>query len=331
SEWLTCGAGSRVSACGKYADLCRQRTARAAARTTTTIASTTVNAGQPKAVMAFFDPLGDFDFSTIFSETDPQSSGSTLLNYNTSHNPENEVKRTKLKAPAVASASEAAGQFPPAVTTVVRTEENTPGESPRGQDGVSESAHESNAISHASDGAAASDINLPGVGTNSGHSPAAAVSPAPVPAERTEAASAGDNQAGSSGRSTTNADSKANQTTPAASTTENNNSVNRDSNSVNTLNNKESNATTTTTTTTLPPATAVSEGNVDASAATTTNINSEAPTTTPSPSPVPNAEINITSAMQKNRPIVDSSVSPVWMHTAAPLLIVAVLVSATVY
>ncbi|ORC84002.1 uncharacterized protein TM35_000511030, partial [Trypanosoma theileri] len=43
-----------VSACGKYADLCRQRTART---TTTTIVTPTVNAGQPKAVMAI---LGDF-------------------------------------------------------------------------------------------------------------------------------------------------------------------------------------------------------------------------------------------------------------------------------
>ncbi|ORC83597.1 uncharacterized protein TM35_000641290, partial [Trypanosoma theileri] len=52
SEWLTCGAGSRVSACGKYADLCRQHTAR---RATTTTIATTVAAGQPKAVMAVFN------------------------------------------------------------------------------------------------------------------------------------------------------------------------------------------------------------------------------------------------------------------------------------
>ncbi|ORC84374.1 uncharacterized protein TM35_000451120 [Trypanosoma theileri] len=57
----------------------------------------------------------------------------------------------------------------------------------------------------------------------------------------------------------------------------------------------------------------------------------DAPTTTPSPAP--NAEIssNIVSTVQKNKPIVDSSVSPVWMRTAAPLLIVVVLFSATVY
>ncbi|ORC84382.1 uncharacterized protein TM35_000451200 [Trypanosoma theileri] len=59
----------------------------------------------------------------------------------------------------------------------------------------------------------------------------------------------------------------------------------------------------------------------------------EAPTTTPSPVPVPNAGINtIASAVQNNKANVDSSsISPVWMRTAAPLLIVAVLVSATVY
>ncbi|ORC80726.1 uncharacterized protein TM35_001491030 [Trypanosoma theileri] len=62
SEWLTCGAGSRVSACGKYADLCRQRTARAA--TTTRITTTTAN-GQPKAVMAFDNFPRD---GTVFEE-----------------------------------------------------------------------------------------------------------------------------------------------------------------------------------------------------------------------------------------------------------------------
>ncbi|ORC88750.1 uncharacterized protein TM35_000151810 [Trypanosoma theileri] len=60
SEWLTCGARSHVSACGKYADLCRQRTARAA-RTTTT----NVNARQPKAVMAIESGYGLGVFSTV--------------------------------------------------------------------------------------------------------------------------------------------------------------------------------------------------------------------------------------------------------------------------
>ncbi|ORC84366.1 uncharacterized protein TM35_000451040 [Trypanosoma theileri] len=64
------------------------------------------------------------------------------------------------------------------------------------------------------------------------------------------------------------------------------------------------------------------------------NTTTEAPTTTTSPAPVPNAEIssNIASTVQKNKANVDSSsVSPVWMRTAAPLLIMVVLFSATVY
>ncbi|ORC81596.1 uncharacterized protein TM35_001111020 [Trypanosoma theileri] len=65
----------------------------------------------------------------------------------------------------------------------------------------------------------------------------------------------------------------------------------------------------------------------------TENTTSEAPTTTPSPVPVPNEEIStiIASTVQTNKANVDSSVSPVWMRTAAPLLIVAVLFSVTVY
>ncbi|ORC81920.1 uncharacterized protein TM35_001041040 [Trypanosoma theileri] len=58
---------------------------------------------------------------------------------------------------------------------------------------------------------------------------------------------------------------------------------------------------------------------------------SDAPTTTSSPAPVPNAEISsIASTVQNNKASGDSSISPVWMRTAAPLLIVAVLFSVTV-
>ncbi|ORC84209.1 uncharacterized protein TM35_000471040 [Trypanosoma theileri] len=61
----------------------------------------------------------------------------------------------------------------------------------------------------------------------------------------------------------------------------------------------------------------------------TTNNNEESPTT---PSPVANAEITtIASAVQTNKPIADSSISPVWMRTAVPLLIVAVVVFVTMY
>ncbi|ORC76027.1 uncharacterized protein TM35_003191000, partial [Trypanosoma theileri] len=61
----------------------------------------------------------------------------------------------------------------------------------------------------------------------------------------------------------------------------------------------------------------------------TENTTTDAPTTTPSP--VPKPDINTIASTVKNKANVDSSVSPVWIRTAAPLLIVAVLFSATVY
>ncbi|ORC83581.1 uncharacterized protein TM35_000641130, partial [Trypanosoma theileri] len=60
------------------------------------------------------------------------------------------------------------------------------------------------------------------------------------------------------------------------------------------------------------------------------NTVTEAPTTTPSTAP--NAEItSIASAVQSKANADSSSVSPVWMRTAAPLLIVVVLFSVTMY
>ncbi|ORC84398.1 uncharacterized protein TM35_000451360 [Trypanosoma theileri] len=56
---------------------------------------------------------------------------------------------------------------------------------------------------------------------------------------------------------------------------------------------------------------------------------SEESTTTPSP--VPNAEISTIASTVQTKANVDSSVGPVWMRTAAPLLIMAVLFSVTVY
>ncbi|ORC83968.1 uncharacterized protein TM35_000521120, partial [Trypanosoma theileri] len=72
-----------------------------------------------------------------------------------------------------------------------------------------------------------------------------------------------------------------------------------------------------------------SQKNGNADSSTTTNINSEAPTTTPSPlTDPPISKIAPTMQMKTN---VDSSISPVWMRTAAPLLIVAVFFSVTLY
>ncbi|ORC83519.1 uncharacterized protein TM35_000671250 [Trypanosoma theileri] len=85
------------------------------------------------------------------------------------------------------------------------------------------------------------------------------------------------------------------------------------------------------------PANGVVTGSPDSTETNTTtspisvNTTTDAPTTTPSP--VPNADINtnIASTVQ-NKANADSSISPVWMGTAAPLLIVVVvLFSATVY
>ncbi|ORC83369.1 uncharacterized protein TM35_000741160 [Trypanosoma theileri] len=68
---------------------------------------------------------------------------------------------------------------------------------------------------------------------------------------------------------------------------------------------------------------------------TTTQPSSENPTTeapTATPSPAPNADINtIASTVQKKTNADSSSINSVWVRTAAPLLIVAVFFSATVY
>ncbi|ORC81288.1 uncharacterized protein TM35_001221040 [Trypanosoma theileri] len=73
-----------------------------------------------------------------------------------------------------------------------------------------------------------------------------------------------------------------------------------------------------------------SQENTSTTPASTDNTITEAPTTTSSP--VPNSDINnnITSTL-KNKANADSSISPVCMRTAVPLLIVVVLFSATVY
>ncbi|ORC84026.1 uncharacterized protein TM35_000511270 [Trypanosoma theileri] len=82
-----------------------------------------------------------------------------------------------------------------------------------------------------------------------------------------------------------------------------------------------------------PPVTAASDSDETNSTIPprTENTTTEAPTTIPSPVPVTDPQISsITSTVQK-KTNADSSVSPLWMHTAAPLLIVVVLFSATVY
>ncbi|ORC80900.1 uncharacterized protein TM35_001391020, partial [Trypanosoma theileri] len=75
-----------------------------------------------------------------------------------------------------------------------------------------------------------------------------------------------------------------------------------------------------------------STGDSTSSAATgvSATAETEGTNTTSTPKAVPEIN-NIASTMQNNKANVDSSVSPVWMRTAAPLLIVVVLFSVTVY
>ncbi|ORC84042.1 uncharacterized protein TM35_000511430 [Trypanosoma theileri] len=61
------------------------------------------------------------------------------------------------------------------------------------------------------------------------------------------------------------------------------------------------------------------------------NTTTEAPTTTPSLVPVTDPQINNITSTVQTKASADSSVSSVWMSTAAPLVIVVVLFTATVY
>ncbi|ORC90635.1 uncharacterized protein TM35_000084330 [Trypanosoma theileri] len=63
----------------------------------------------------------------------------------------------------------------------------------------------------------------------------------------------------------------------------------------------------------------------------TENTLSEAPTTTPFPEPVTDTQISSIAPTVQMKANVDSSISPVWMRTAVPLLMVAVLFSVTLY
>ncbi|ORC81931.1 uncharacterized protein TM35_001031060, partial [Trypanosoma theileri] len=79
------------------------------------------------------------------------------------------------------------------------------------------------------------------------------------------------------------------------------------------------------------PAESESQENTSTTSPSIENTTTEAPTTTPSP--VPNAETssNIVSTVQNKANADSSSINPVWLRTAAPLLIVAVLFSVTLY
>ncbi|ORC84430.1 uncharacterized protein TM35_000451680 [Trypanosoma theileri] len=358
SEWLTCGAGSRVSACGKYADLCRQRTARAAPTTRKTTIANTGNAGQPKAVMAS-DGSGSSNGGGVFS---------TILNgYHTGVWDLDVIKNTSV--PPISTDPDSKVSVPPVVKVPDTSHKGKdmedrisgqdsgdveiPGETvlrdisdavppPLDKPGIFDASTSNAAISqgernNSSEGsklevtAAAEIVTLESkaaetkssanVSTDS-HNAQEEGSEVPVtvslPAETS-----------SSG------DAVPKQSTPQAhseSTTEggDGNRTNQPTRAADTNATAESQETTST----IPPSTE----NITTEAPTTTpststeNTTTEAPITTPSPAPVPNAEISntIASTVQK-KANVDSSISPVWMRTTAPLLIVAVLFSITVY
>ncbi|ORC84416.1 uncharacterized protein TM35_000451540, partial [Trypanosoma theileri] len=414
SEWLTCGAGSRVSACGKYADLCRQRTARA----TTTISNTTV--GQPKAVMAIDSSHHDGDVSgTIFTElflglprkreegsrVPPRGDqgksgkpGQPLTEHraetggvgNIIREPEQSVvpsppevlsdesPRTQHTDPvgieepagssgarsnsssgdgaehsavdALSSTSAAGTQKTQEEIQQTQSKNDGTDVASQGKQEISSSTTDNNRhsnVNHRGDAVSSSVISAPqaerststnGGGDSAGEHTETQQSNPPAEGSLGSSNNTGDKtvpgdsnlsaatevtaQESASGSAPPDSQETNSTTQPSPANTVNEESTatpSRDSNLT-----QQSTATDDVTAAPNPP-----ETNTTTLPSTENNV-TEAPTTTPSP--VPNAEINtIASAVQKNKANVDSSVSPVWMHTAAPLLIVAVLFSVTVY
>ncbi|ORC83365.1 uncharacterized protein TM35_000741120, partial [Trypanosoma theileri] len=297
SEWLTCGAGSRVPACVKYADLCRQRTARTT-RTATTTTATTVNAGRPKAVMAFFGNRNHSDGGYIFNwnegpeEKPPATPVDLLGNKRAASFPLSDTDGLhKTNEDKSASGVEATANMD-------RLEKVVPAATPKPVENVDSNVVEQereHGSAHENLHSSGKQLTQP-VNTDEGN-------------QRDEPnakdSTGNSNEAHLSTNTVDTTSGSVTQPTAGVSTTDNNNSANMDSNNANTSSNEESTTatitTTTITTTTLPPV------------------------------PVPNADINNVASTMKNRPNVDSSVNPVWMRTAAPLLIVGVLFSFTVY
>ncbi|ORC83514.1 uncharacterized protein TM35_000671200, partial [Trypanosoma theileri] len=373
SEWLTCGAGSRVSACGKYADLCRQRTARAATTTQTT--RTTVNAGQPKAVMAIAGGEGNMSVESVFEEygdgfyakrktgggSEDHSGGAQQQLVNRAENERDTV--TELTQPTLAGHSGEAqlkvGGFgesgrDESEVTLPTTVAHRPEVSGMGvgdnhsQDlagdslGPGESAVHSSTIDQQNNKGPTSDP-AQDAGRNTGSLP--------------DGSEAAGRTSSSQGATINDSSSTENQVTEGSTSTTDNVSLGVSTDSPDSSNPSQASGTTApnsisaadsqeTTATNESTDTSGSGADMGEGAKTETEENTsttqpspednttEAPTTTLSSSPVPNTEINssIAPIVQKNANAnVDSSVNPVWMRTAAPLMIVVVLFSATVY
>ncbi|ORC83844.1 uncharacterized protein TM35_000551130 [Trypanosoma theileri] len=302
SEWLTCGAGSRVSACGKYADLCRQRTARAAARTTTTrtaiLAFTPDDADKPRA-MENEKPWewGDFLIkrsNDYYCEKYPKSSIDGISceerNKTLSVNapPQRQDLETRVQETAPNSADHVASGSLERRDALMKGEGQLPGSDPE-----------------------RATAEVSNVGSTTQASPESEQSLKTPPSNRPVKDAVTTQVPQTSGNAVTEEGPSAN-----------------DSGTVSDSNPTEERS----------PEGSVSieglQGNGNADSISTAppnteNTNTEAPntnTTTVSP-----AESSIASTVQKNKVNADSSISPVWMRTAAPLLIVTVLFSVTVY
>ncbi|ORC83574.1 uncharacterized protein TM35_000641060, partial [Trypanosoma theileri] len=377
SEWLTCGAGSRVSACGKYADLCRQRIARAATTTTTTTIDTTVNAGQPKAVMTS-DGSGSSNGGGVFS---------TILNgYHTGVWDLDVIKNpsvpsistdpdSKVSVPSVVKVPETSHKgkdMEDRISGQDSGDVEIPGETvlrdisdavppPLDKPGIFDASTSNAAISqgernNSSEGsklevtAAAEIVTLESkaaetkssanVSTDS-HNAQEDGSEVPVtvslPADKSSSGDAVSKQSTTQAHweSTTEGGdgNRTNQPVTAADTNT-------------TAESQETNPTippSPENTTREAPITTPSPATVSVTAAESQETNTTTPsspeitvtgaptTTTPSPVPVTDTQISKIASTEKNNTNVDSIVNPVWMCTAAPLLIVAMLFSATLY
>ncbi|ORC83773.1 uncharacterized protein TM35_000571010 [Trypanosoma theileri] len=313
SEWLTCGLGSRVSACGKYADLCRQRTARTT-RTSTTTTATTVNAGQPKAVMAESGrwTWEDFLVTAIHENKCSKNDSKTRIHgLNCSEwQKKSDFKNIKAKSPFSEPAKEIKDLSTEPIPTA-RVESDV--------DRMSGHETESPELEVNSVAEVAANVH-DAERQNAETGPTTST----VQSENTESTAAQQSNQGTSSNTSVNAvpvdnNPSKQQSPPAVNVTGVPDSQETSSNNVSTGNS-------TTGADMGVSAKTETEENTSTTPANPENTTTEAPTTTPSPSSVPNAEIssNIASTVQKNKAIVDSSVSPVWMRTAAPLLIVAV-------
>ncbi|ORC83778.1 uncharacterized protein TM35_000571060 [Trypanosoma theileri] len=293
SEWLTCGAGSRVSACGKYADLCRKRTARAARTETRTAIIANEENIKPYAGEGNAGSHWEWDGFPFLSEDDIKEKA----NWDKCNKSETrEVpgvncsiwkefrKETSSQPIAIDSQEPHTQQLQREESAKEKAGESASGTEIRGGDTTAGGVPLKDPVSeqHPPSKTQESTVAIQGVQDSSDNTMEnTTVSDSnPVP------------QSPSSASTTAISSSEGTNTTTPAS---------------------PENTTTEAPTTTQP---------------STKNTTTEVSTTTPST--VPNAEMsnNIASTLQK-KANVDSSVSSVWVRV--PLLIVVVLVSATLY